>query len=231
MIKSMSNPKIKEYSKLLKNKYIKKHKLFIVEGYHLVEEAKKAGIVEEIITTNQHVGGTMVESYIIKKLTSTKTPQEIVAICKCPEPKEISKKVLALDNIQDPGNLGTLIRTALAFGFTDVIVKGANVYSQKVLRSSQGAFFNINIIQTDDILNYFDNSKTKIGALLDKTAINYKDIEKEKLEEFILVLGNEGNGISEEVQKKLDVRVYIPIKFESLNVAQAGAILINEYQD
>ncbi len=227
IISSMANKKIKDYKKLLKKKYRREFKLFLVEGINLVEEAKSKAEVVDILTMNPEKEGIILAPFIYKRLTETESPQDIMAVVKMPAPKELGKRVLALDGVQDPGNVGTLIRTAVAFGFTDVIVKGADMYSAKTIRSSQGAIFKINLIQTNDITKFFDG-KQVIGAMLDKAAVSYHEVKKS--DDFILVLGNEGQGISEEVQKSLTDKVYIPIEFESLNVASAGAILINEYK-
>ena len=223
----MANKKIKDYKKLLQKKYRREFKLFLVEGDHLISEAKANGEVVDMMTMNPEKEGLILAPFIYKRLSETESPQDSIAVVKIPAPKEIGKRVLALDGVQDPGNVGTLIRTAVAFGFTDVIVKGADVYSAKAIRSSQGAIFKINVTQTKDISNFFED-KQVLGALLDKEASVYSDVKLK--EEFILVLGNEGQGISEEVQEKLTDKVYIPIKFESLNVASAGAILLNEYK-
>jgi len=227
IISSMANKKIKDYKKLLQKKYRREFKLFLVEGDHLISEAKANGEVVDMMTMNPEKEGLILAPFIYKRLSETESPQDSIAVVKIPAPKEIGKRVLALDGVQDPGNVGTLIRTAVAFGFTDVIVKGADVYSAKAIRSSQGAIFKINVTQTKDISNFFED-KQVLGALLDKEASVYSDVKLK--EEFILVLGNEGQGISEEVQEKLTDKVYIPIKFESLNVASAGAILLNEYK-
>jgi len=227
MITSINNPKVKEYTRLMKKKNRKEHGLFIVEGYNMVNEAKAAGLIVEVITSDEKSEGTLVAPFVLKKLTDAVTPQPIIAICKKPKTKELGKRVLALDNVQDPGNVGTLIRSARAFGFTDVVVHGAEVYSPKTLRSSQGAIFGINVTQTQDITKFFEDRQV-IGAILGKDAKAYNKVKPE--EEFVLVVGNEGNGISQEVQSKLTEKVYIPIDFESLNVASAGAILLNEYK-
>ena len=226
MITSTVNKKIKDAYRLLKKKHRKDMGLFIIEGDHLVEEATKAGIVQEVFTSNENKNGTLVAPHIIKKLTDSVSPQDIVAVCRIMEVKPLGKKVIALDVVQDPGNVGTIIRTARAFGFTDVIVHGSDIYSPKSLRSSQGSLFGINVIQTKDISEYF-NGYQVIGALLDHNAKHYEKIELK--EKFILVLGNEGKGISSGIISKLNEKVYIPINFESLNVASAGAILMNEY--
>ena len=227
MITSLQNEKIVQYAKLNKKKYRDKFSMFIVEGFHLVEEAKKNNLVIEVLTSDEQYEGTLVTQEIIKKISNTVTPQPIIAICQKIVERPLGDKVLALDNIQDPGNLGTLIRTARAFGWDSILVKGTDIYNPKVVRSTQGSLFEMNIIQTNDLTDFMGDYES-IGALLDKDAKNYKEIQIKG--KYMLILGNEGNGISEEVKNKLNEKVYIPIEFESLNVAQAGAILLNEYK-
>ena len=228
MITSLTNEKIKNVAKLHKKKFRDKENKFIVEGFHLVEEAKKLGLVLEIYTSlNDNLESTYVSQGVINKLSSTVTPQPILAVCRKPFNNVIGKRILALDNIQDPGNVGTLIRSAKAFGFDTVVINGVDVFNQKVIRSSQGAIFGINLIQSNDIIKDLKEVR-KIGAILDKDAESYDAIDIK--EPFALILGNEGNGISEEVVSRLDDKIYIPIEFESLNVASAGAILMNQYK-
>ncbi|MCK5867081.1 MAG: RNA methyltransferase [Mycoplasmataceae bacterium] len=228
MITSLTNEKIKNVAKLHKKKFRDQENKFIVEGFHLVEEAKKLGLVLEVYTSlDDNLESTYVSRGIIKKLSSTVTPQPILAVCRKPFNNIIGNRILALDNIQDPGNVGTLIRSAKAFGFDTVVVNGVDVFNQKVIRSSQGAIFGINLIQSNDIIKDLKGIR-KIGAILDKDAKTYDKLEIN--EPFALILGNEGNGITEEVISRLDDKIYIPIEFESLNVASAGAILMNEYK-
>lgn len=228
MITSLTNQKIKNVAKLHKKKFRDKENKFIVEGFHLVEEAKKLGLVLEIYTSLEDtLNSIYVSQGVINKLSSTITPQPILAVCRKPFNNVLGERILALDNIQDPGNVGTLIRTAKAFGFDTVVVNGVDVFNQKVIRSSQGAIFGINLIQSNDIVKDLKGVR-KIGALLDKNAQSY-DVLNIKIP-FALILGNEGSGISEGVISRLDDKIYIPIEFESLNVASAGAILMNEYK-
>ena len=228
MITSLTNEKIKTVAKLHKKKFRDKENKFIVEGFHLVEEAKKLGLVLEIYTSlNDNLESTYVSQGVINKLSSTVTPQPILAVCRKPFNNIIGTRILALDNIQDPGNVGTLIRSAKAFGFDTVIINGVDVFNQKVIRSSQGAIFGINLIQSNDIIKDLKGIR-KIGAILDKEAKSYDKLDIQ--EPFALILGNEGKGISPDVVSILDDRIYIPIEFESLNVASAGAILMNQYK-
>lgn len=229
MITSLTNEKIKETAKLLEKKYRDKTSTFLVEGFHLVEEAKSAGLLIEVFTSDEKVEGTLVSKDIIKKLSSTETPQPIIGVVKKPSPKTLGDRVLVLDNVQDPGNVGTLIRTAIAFGFDSIIVKGVDVFSPKVIRASQGGIFKLNVVQVNDIKEIIQTDSYEIfGAVLDKEAKLYNEVTLPK--KLMLVLGNEGQGISQEVINILDQKIYIPISFESLNVAIAGGILMNEYK-
>ena len=227
-ITSLKNEKIKTYSKLLQKKYRDQNNMFIVEGYHLVNEAKKTNLIIEILTSDKNIKGTQVTPEIIKKISEAKTPQPVIAICKKPKLKKVGQRVLVLNKVQDPGNVGTLIRSAKAFGWDTVLVQGADIYSPKVIRSSQGAIFHINTIQIQDCEKMILGKNT-VGAVLDPDAKSYKDYDGPK-NNLWLILGNEGKGIESKIIKKLKHKIYIPISFESLNVASAGAILLNEYK-
>ena len=226
-ITSLSNKEIIEYTKLQQKKYRDKLNLFIIEGHHIIEEAKKKNLIKKIFTIDPNIEGTLVTNEILAKLTNTKTPQSVVAICDKIKTREPKGRTLVLDNVQDPGNVGTLIRTAKAFGWDTVIVSGVDIYNPKIIRSTQGAIFDINVIWTDDVSKYLKDKKV-YGAMLDKNAKKYNEIKFDKND--VLLLGNEGNGISGENKKYINTTIYIPIDFESLNVASAGAILLNEYK-
>ncbi|TCG10466.1 TrmH family RNA methyltransferase [Mycoplasma todarodis] len=227
MIKSLENSRVKQWARLLTKKGRMNSGLFLVEGHNIVNEATATGNVVEYITTDPQIEGILVSETVMKKITGAVTPQSIVAVCRKPSERELGNKVLVLRNVQDPGNVGTLIRTAKAFNFTDVIVQGADPFSDKSLRSSQGAIFKINLIHTKEALNFL-NDHTIIASLLDKEAKAYNEVEIP--ERFALIMGNEGQGIDQTMIDKSDMKVYIPIEFESLNVAIAGGILMNEYK-
>ena len=166
MITSVSNKKIKDLKKLKENKNIRKYKKYLIEGKHLIEEALKVGVVEEIIIGENfsdeslltYFTGelTVVSESIMKSITETITTQGIIGVCRIEE-KQLDitkyKKVLILDRIQDPGNLGTIIRTADAFAFDCIILgKGTtSLYGQKVIRSTQGSNFHIDCFENIDI--------------------------------------------------------------------------------
>lgn len=231
MHKIASKELIKKRAKLQQKKYRDKDNLFICEGFHLVEEALKKNIVLEIFADKEFAKKIDFENLFlvtkeqIKKLSTTTQPQAIVAICKKFEIESSDKKILFLNNISDPGNLGTLIRSALAFNFDKVIIQGVDLYNPKVIRSSQGAIFHINCTNINKPSLFLENKKNVYGAIVDKKAqefdaINYPD-------SFVIVLGNEANGIDKKLYPYIETKIYIPINFESLNVACAGSIIMS----
>ncbi|MCU7557097.1 TrmH family RNA methyltransferase [Macrococcus capreoli] len=238
-IESVNNLKIKQIAKLHTRKERKKSNQFLIEGFHLVEEAAKSNIdIEMILTVNpEKLNEVIVENSkeqfeitfkIAEKLSQTEAPQGIYAVCNMPEVSNIEmNKVLYLDRIQDPGNVGTIIRTADAAGMDAVIIaKGTvDIYNDKVLRASQGSVFHIPVVEMD-FAEAKDLVKGKVyGTSLDN-AVDYKSIEAN--EQFMLVLGNEGQGVDEAILAQTDENLYVPIhgKAESLNVAVCAGILM-----
>jgi TrmH family RNA methyltransferase len=230
---SINNEKIKNLKKLKEKKYRDKENKFLVEGYHLVEEAKKAGILESVITTTDYdfENVLIATKEVIKLLSTTETPQEIIGVCKKIENGQIGDFILALDNIQDPGNLGTIIRSAVAFNVDTILLSDDSVdlYNSKVLRATQGMCFNINIIRCNlmDTLNKIKNEYQIIT-----TNVEYgKDVKSlEKKKKICIIMGNEGNGVKKELQNLSTDSIYIKMnkKCESLNVGVATSILLYE---
>ena len=157
LITSLDNDRIKGYIKLKERKYRKKTNTFIVEGLHSVLEAYKTGSIIELILEKDEVlpfdlPCVYVTNEIINKISSLETPSNIMALCKINnENVELGNKILLLDNVQDPGNLGTIIRSAVAFNVDSIVLSPdcVDVYNPKVLRSTQGMIFHIPIIVRD----------------------------------------------------------------------------------
>ena len=225
-IESRQNQKIKDLIKLSQQKFSKEKKLFKIEGFHALEMAQSSDVLVCVFTTKE-IQNLSVDQYIVSKdimesISVSKSPQGVICVCKYIEQKPISsEKVLLLDNVSDPGNLGTLLRTALAFGYKDVVLKGGcSQYNEKVLQSTQGAIFSLNIINDIDFGKVGDYQiiATEIKGSVDISTLS-------NVKKHILVLGNEAHGVSEEVLKIANKRVRINIEnIESLNVAIAGAI-------
>ena len=230
MITSLTNEKIKEYSKLNQSKYREEKGMFIVEGPHLVDEADKLGLLVEVITTDPNVKGTLVNDAVMKKLSNTVHPVKVLGICKFIKKNELTSKVLVLDTISDPTNLGTLLRSAVAFGFDTVFLSNGSVdcYNDKVIRGSQGAIFKINILK-GDLISFLAKIK-KTHQILGTNVRVGKDVTTVELKpKLALILGNEARGMCEEANNFTDENLFIKMhNTESLNVSVAGSILMYE---
>lgn len=250
-IESIQNALVKHWKKLvLTRKERDKSKEFIVEGFHLVEEALKAD--KAILTLMKREDVEFPESWdvenvavieitkaVANEIAETEQSQGVYAHCRQPEYKEEMydewKKLLFVDAVQDPGNVGTMIRTADAAGLDGVIIgKGAaDYFNPKTVRSAQGSHFNIPVVR-GDLMEWVEKAKANnlkvIGTSLAES-VHYKEVQPE--ERFALIVGNEGSGMSPELLAETDVNVRIPIygKAESLNVAVATGVLLYAYSE
>lgn len=238
LITSLDNDRIKGYIKLKDRKYRKKTSTFIVEGLHSVIEAYKSNLVIELILEDGEplpfeAPYIYVTSDIINRISSLESPSKIMALCKLKEePKELGNRVLVLDNIQDPGNLGTIIRSSKAFNVDTIVLSPdtVDIYNPKVVRSTQGIMFHIDFV-VRDISSAIDELKARNITIYGTNVEEGSDVctvtDKTK---YALVMGNEGTGLSDEIKSKCDSFLYIKMneKVESLNVAVATSILLYE---
>ena len=208
-ITSINNEYIKEISKLNEKKYRDKSNKYLIEGLHLVTEALKYDIIDTIIiredfsyeTDIKHI---IVSNEVMKKLSDNPSIPKIMAVVNKKESTISGNKILLLDRLQDPGNLGTIIRSAVAFNFDTIILSNDTVdlYNSKVLRSTQGMLFNINILRQDltSVINELKNNNYTIyGTKVD----NGNDVKKiNNTNKFALIIGNEGTGISDNILKQ-----------------------------
>ena len=231
IITSKNNDKAKYAVSLKDNKNRKKENKFLGEGKKSLELALQAGLVAEVFTyesllIDESIPQYLVNEEVMKKLSSSVTPEGVVFIAKVPEfKKDNFKKILFLDSINDPGNLGTLTRTALAFGYDAVVTSpdSVSVYNEKALAACKGANYLIPVFQ-DDLSNYKDEFQILVSTLKDNS-IDVKDVKLE--DKFVLVLGNEAHGVSRKSEQLASLFVKIPIEnINSLNVAVAGGILM-----
>lgn len=240
IITSKSNNLIKKTKKLLKKKY--REQSYLIEGWHLFEEAEKASaeflnifVLEDFADRVEHLPNvTFVTLEVLKELTDSKTPQGIIAEVAMPTLPLADLKAgryLVLEDVQDPGNVGTMIRTADAAGLDGVLIsdKSADIYNQKTLRSMQGSHFHLPVWRT----NVYEACETLqnlgvplIATTLSKDSVDYKTVKHDG--NFALVMGNEGNGISNKMTNQADVLAHIimPGQAESLNVAVATGIVL-----
>lgn len=237
VITSLDNKRIKNLSRLLVKKYRDEDNKFLVEGEHLVEEAFRAGVLLEVVQCEDYNGSFDVETTyvtyeVIKKLSNTQSPQRVIGVCKKLEEKEIGSKIVILEDLQDPGNLGTIIRSSVAFNVDTIVVSNntVDIYNDKVLRSSEGMLFHINIIKRD--IDTFIDELHKEGYQVYGTKVdggtNLKEVTK--VLKAAIVMGNEGAGVKDSTLDKCDKYIYIPMNSncESLNVGVATSIILYE---
>ncbi|WP_026389113.1 TrmH family RNA methyltransferase [[Acholeplasma] multilocale] len=244
-ITSVANKRIKEILKLKEAKYRNQEQLFMVEGIHLVLEAYHDGIIKTLIGTPKGLASLNaqvedidevieVADNVADKLSDVKNSQSVFAVCIMKKPVvNYSENILLLDHIQDPGNIGTLIRSAASFDFQTIIASPNSVsyYNDKVLRSTQGNFFHVNLVN-DYLISAINDLKTE-GYLIIGTALHgdYKPLQKapfERNQKYALIIGNEAKGISPELFDLIDINVMIEMEehVESLNAGVAGSIIM-----
>lgn len=236
MLTSISNPKVKKWIRLRNKKYRNQDKLFIIEEKHLIEEALNKNLLHTLIVLeNQNnifdfSNVEYVSKEIMQKLSTNTSLNQYIGICHFPKNNLVSNRVLFLDEIQNPGNMGTILRNAYCFGFNQVFLsKGCvDIYNEKVVQSSQGAIFYLDIRYVD-LLETIQKSDFPVYATGFENSVELKTIQKS--EKLGFVLGNEGNGVSNAI---LNICPIVNIKmqqFDSLNVAIAAGICMYEFQE
>lgn len=237
MISSVSNQTILALSKLHEKKHRDHHQLALVDGAHLIEEAYKANVLEHIYgLASTHpikdVAYTQVSEAVMRKLCATTSLSPVVGVVRIASASALGPRCLVLDGVQDPGNVGTLLRSALAFNFTSIILLPgcADPYNAKTMAASQGAHFQLAIqsLSMDAFQTYVASSHIPV-VICDVhhaqplTTFVFNDA-------CMLVLGSEGAGVSEPVKALATSRITITTqKVESLNVAVAGAIVMHAH--
>lgn len=243
VLQSLKNPRVKEWKKLHTKKGRDRTGTYLIEGTHLIEDALKTNeVIELMVQCNKSVPGyvrdtdipiTFISPEISQAIAETEAPQGMFAVCKKrlskPDPA-VHKRFLLFDGVQDPGNIGTMIRTADAAGI-DAIILGegtGDLYNPKVIRSAQGSHFHLEVA-SGNLPEWIARLKSYgipvYGTAL-RRAVPYN--EAAPSDAFALIVGNEGAGVSDQVLDQSDKNLYIPIygKSESLNVAVAAGILM-----
>ncbi|MCC6866077.1 MAG: RNA methyltransferase [Ignavibacteria bacterium] len=250
----LSANQLKLFASLKNKKYRHQHKLFLIEGFHLIDECLKSNFELEYIILRNDIdlqghtsilkkisnNKTIVEPLPEKQfnlLSETESSQGIIGVVKIPvvkSPKAEGKIILALDRINDPGNLGTIIRTAWWFGIKDILLSDdcADIYNPKVIRATQGGIFNINFAENCDLLTelqslYSHGYKIFLFTLnCDKKLSQLKDTGKS-----VLVFGSEAHGINENILNAgfQNVKIEGYSNAESLNVAVSSAIAMYQF--
>lgn len=239
---SKSNKIIVETFKLKQSSNINKEKKFIIEGNHLFEMALNSNQIEYIISLKEinnidnKIDQYIVTEQIMEKLSSNKSIPSVICVCRFPI-KNTSNTVnnfVYLDCIQDPGNMGTILRNCLAFGFKNILVSEdcANKFSDKVIQSSQGAIFDVNIETTNiEKLKELKSSGYKIlSTSLGERSINLKDVNTKNYDKYVIIFGNEGQGVRKDILEISDEKIFIEINnIDSLNVGVAAGIVLYKF--
>ena len=256
-ITSTSNPIIKEIKSLHKKKYRNEYKKYFVEGIRSVEEAIRYNSKVEYIVYSESLlnlnGGSKLyedilkldiniiktTDQVLKTISDTDNPQGIIAVVNMQDSSledlvdDNKRFFIVLDRIQDPGNMGTIIRTCDAFNVDGVIISEGSVdlYNPKTIRSTMGSIFHIPIILSENILETIDYLRTNNIIIMSTALENSKDVYSVDLNKDIaIIIGNEANGVREELLNVSDANIKIPMggKAESLNAAIASSIVIYE---
>lgn len=235
---SIENDLIKDIKKLHLKKYRDKKKTFLIETPHLVLEAFKTGYLEELILEENElfpldVRTINVSNNVINYLSELNSSSNVMGLCSYKkESDDLGNRILILENIQDPGNLGTIIRSAVAFNIDTLIISDdcVDIYNSKVVRASQGMIFHLNILRRNLLLTVPELKEKGFKIIGTKVTHgkNLKDFQN--IEKFAIIMGNEGNGLTEAIQELSDDFLYIDMndKCESLNVAVATSIILYE---
>lgn len=257
-ISSPDNDKIRLINKLSKKKYRDQQGKFVVEGINLVRAALcKEQLIELVLIADDfdfsevayalsegvdYRNIYMIPRFLFEKISDAENGSGIIAVVKKSSymidrlddiDTNFGDNILVLDRLQDPGNIGTMIRTAVAAGYSIVAtIKGtADIYSPKVLRASAGMIFDISVVEladTDEFKNMVSMLDKKIVVTDPRKGVPYYKCSLAR--DVALVIGNEGNGISEEILESSDIRVNIPMQgeVESLNAAVCASLLMYE---
>jgi TrmH family RNA methyltransferase len=247
----LSKTKIKFINSLYRKKNREQTNLFIAEGEKTIQQLIEAKYdFQTIISTEDEIDQfsnltcerIKASKDEIKKISSFKTPQPVIAVCKQqihlqPQPHSLKNELtLALDDIQDPGNLGTIIRLASWFGIKNIIcsLKTADCYNPKTIQATMGAIAHVNVYYTN-LEEYLLLAEQQTNLPVYGTFLNGKNIYASELSpNGIIIMGNEGNGISSGIERKVNHKLYIPsfneMKVESLNVSVATSIICSEFR-
>jgi TrmH family RNA methyltransferase len=236
----LSKNQIKLITSLKQKKYRVQHGFFVVEGIKTIHELLHSHFeIYSLYTTESFNIDAKKEVIIsesdLKRISFLVTPNKALAIFKIPEPKSIdkSKLIVALDDVRDPGNLGTIIRLCDWFGIKDLLCSQETVdcFNPKVVQATMGSITRVNVSYVD-LVDFLNASETAVfGAFMEGENVYKKSLPNKG----VLVMGNEANGISKAIEALITEKISIP-RFgdaqatESLNVATAAAILLSEFK-
>ena len=234
-ITSLQNQFIKDLVSLKTSNKKKKENRFLIEGEDLVSMAYETNQLDLVISLEEQLNYSDVDQIIVNqsildKLSNNKSTSKILGVAHYQKYQDLGKKVIFLDNVQDPGNVGTIIRTALSFSYDSVVLgnNSASLYNEKVIQSSKGAVFKLPVYEQVNLKELKDDGYKIVSTALEG-AINYLDLSLN--DKFVLVFGNEGQGVCQEILSLSDKLIKIDMDhIDSLNVAIAAGILMNHYR-
>lgn len=254
LITSKDNEIIKSIKKLKDKKYRDEKKEFIIEGIKLIQEAieenakikmiivceecmKEQEMEQKLLYQIAKYNCIYVTSKVFSTITDVKNPQGMLAVIEMENGEEKinydEDVIFVLDGIQDPGNLGTILRTIDSVGLSQIIVSKDTVdaYNPKVVRSTMGAIFRVRVIESQDLIRTMRNIKKRKYEVLVTALDTNEDIYDIDYTKKMIVIGNEANGVSKEIQNMADIKAKIPMlgKTESLNAAVATSVIAYEY--
>lgn len=254
LITSKDNENIKHIRKLKEKKYRDEYNEYVIEGIKLIKEAiaenaniktivvcdncnKSEEISQELLYDIAKYNCIYVDEKVFISITDVQKPQGILAVIeKNNKVEEIDFKediIIALDDVQDPGNIGTILRSIDSAGLKQVIVskKSGDVYNPKVVRSTMGAIFRVKVIETEDLIDTLKSIKKHKYQIVSSSLSTDKLIYDIEYKKKVIIIGNEANGISKQILDLSDIQIKIPMigKTESLNAAVATSIILYEY--
>ena len=242
IITSLENKKIKYINKLKNKKFRDEEGVFVIETKHLVEEAYKSGFLTELYLVDTNIESNILEDdkinkyqitkEIMNKISSLESPSAYLGLVKKLPTINYGNRLLILDNIQDPGNLGTIIRSAVAFNLDTLILSNdcVDLYNDKTIRSSEGMLFKLNILRKD-LNTFLTELKNNNYTIYGTDVVNGSIVGQIKFpKKYAIIIGNEGKGLKSTLKNLVDQNIYIPMSFnaESLNAGIAASIIMYE---
>lgn len=242
IITSLENKKIKYINKLKNKKFRDEEGIFVIETKHLVEEAYKSGFLTELYLVDTNIESNILEDdkinkyqitkEIMNKISSLESPSAYLGLVKKLPTINYGNRLLILDNIQDPGNLGTIIRSAVAFNLDTLILSNdcVDLYNDKTIRSSEGMLFKLNILRKD-LNTFLTELKNNNYTIYGTDVVNGSIVGEIKFpKKYAIIIGNEGKGLKSTLKNLVDQNIYIPMSFnaESLNAGIAASIIMYE---
>lgn len=248
LITSLQNPLVKNWRQLNKSRAHRMEQgLFLAEGEHMTQEAIQSGSAFHLAVSENavhkypgllqaNIPFHILSEHVFASLCDAKTPQGVLAICRYPtnhQLQDLGSRIVCLNAVQDPGNVGTILRTMDAAGFTGLLVdeKTADAYSPKVLRATMGSIFRIPIMQTSNLAGVLEQLRSMDFEILAGDLLGEPFFaNRKRLPSTCIIIGNEGAGIAPEIKEKATLRLKIPMMggAESLNAAVAAAVMMYE---